>query len=141
MKILNPTGNRGRPEDRNPLGISYSFASGSIAPHADTTRWTYTVPANRRFILNEAYAHLCRTALAGAAGAISVNILVNQGAGNIYVARLYDLNNYVGDTMQLVIPAGLVLLAGHYIYATTSDTSTGGTVLYTVTLTGFEYDA
>lgn len=109
-----------------------------VAPHAVTTRWTYTCPAGKVARVKRFAGRLLRITAAATLGAPQVVILYN-GASDAFNLALFD-NAISGMVTESDAP-GLLLLPGETIGAKSVDTSTGGTVWYNVLAVIDEYPA
>lgn len=119
-----------------PTVVSGSYAGVGIAPHALTTRTTYTVPAGRFTIIESALAQVTRDGAAGAAGFVA-GIIAVDGVRIINVAHLgaaVDARQGAHSAGQIRCPAGAV------VTTQTVDLATGGTNAYAVYWRGIEYD-
>lgn len=142
MRITYPAGTRSNFYDRNAITRNLSYNQSLIGPHALTTRWTYTVPASKKFLVGTMYTSMFRDAGAapGLVGKATINTQPSGGSSlpliesNTFWAGAQTLNNAVTSS-------GLWLSANDAITGSTSDTSTGGSHYYNVNMAGTEYDA
>ena len=111
-----------------------SFVSGALAPHAATSRWSYTVPSNKLALITYLQAAVNRFGAPTAAGIYQTEIRV--GTSTFLIVR--NWRSDVGVRDPAYIPHPIELAAGQSINAQTVDTSTGGTVTYEATLIGWE---
>lgn len=135
-------GARPGPADRNPVGKNNSYGFQSLAPHAATQRWSYTVPAAKRYQLSSLVCTLLRDSLAGTGGIAQTYIMYTPsgGAQGFLLAAVIDTNT-VGAEQGLAVAASMVMTVGDLIAGFTTDASTTGTVLYGVSQAGTEYDS
>ena len=122
--------------DRNPTSISKTFTNTGVAPHVITSRWTYTVPAGRKCQIEFVQIELVRKTVAAP---------VNTAFGYVTIAgasflRAVMESNTIGERSNTVAGVGVILEAGDVIAGLTFDSSTGGTITYTLTLKGTEFD-
>jgi hypothetical protein len=134
----------GRPAwyDRNPTHKLLSWGQLNVAPHGETVRWTYTVPAGKKAFVESVFAYLRRSAAATTVGRAAVVIWITPSGGS--AAILIDveiLTNNVGDSDRQGVGQSLILLPGDTIEARTVDISTGGTVNYSAAAKITEFDA
>lgn len=123
--------------DRNPATVVRSYAAGGVGPHAETNRWTYTVPAGRRAAVTFLEADVFRDSAATTLGVITVSVYYNTEL----VLRSIVWNNTVGARDFKLMTGLMVLNPGDTIRATTSDTSTGGSANYRISAMIVEFDA
>ncbi len=138
MRIAAGSGQRANLFDRNPLTIQGTYDTTGIAPHTVTTRWTYTVPSNRKALIAWTDMVWTRLTAAGAAARVTIRIVLGSGA----VPSMRTINsNAVDATNTATGQVGQTLLAGESVSGTTQDNSTGGTCDYTISAGGTEFDA
>lgn len=130
-------GARQSPWDRNQVEVARTYEAGTIAPHAETTRWTYTVPANKKLRICSAHAFIQRES---AAGAVSFHGVRVKHDGNTFLTAS-SRNNAIVDAVITNSNPQVDAIAGSVITATTQDNSTGGTVAYGAFMQAYEYDA
>lgn len=100
-----------------------NYNAGGVAPHAATTRWTYTVPTNRAAQIESALVAILRTAAAAPVGTTFATVTAT-GVSLLYAT---DISNAVGAfTSQQQGESGF-LNAGDVLLGQTFDGSTGGT--------------
>lgn len=142
MKINSPSTARAAWYDRNPLMISNDFATSSLAPAGNTSRWSYTVPSARKAALESSLANVIRETAATTAAYSAFTIQYTpSGGGGITIVRAGFNNNAVGT--QGLDSKGSVgyLLAGDNIQGFTFDASTAGTLRGDVAVKVTEFDA
>jgi hypothetical protein len=119
-----------------------TFGALATAPHADTQRWTYTVPAGKKALVEAAQLLTLRDAAATTLGRAEASILITPSGGALNrMLRTLHLINTVGERVDIFIGEAGSLLAADQIQATTEDSSTGGTMGYFATAKIMEYDA
>jgi len=128
-----------RPEwyDRNPVKIRRNSVGAGISPHSDTERWTYTVPAGKKAIVESLQTTMIRKTAATTAGRPYAHIIV----AGIAFLKAVIIGNAIGDRSDPTVGPAMVLVAGETITANTADDSTGGTVDFFVAMTATEFDA
>jgi len=133
-----------RPEwfDRNPVHRFQYYFNNIVAPHADTDRWTYSVPAGKKAFMELLTCALIRDAAATTAGWARATIYIQPSGGTMQRAlwaSLYSITQ--GDKDHAEIGSGPLLYAGDAVKGQTGDGSTGGSVTYLVTAKITEFDA
>lgn len=128
--------------DRNPVAKAFTYDAAAVAPHAQTTRWTYTVPAGKKAQLQTSTFMLERDAAAAPAGYTRSQIVYTpSGGGNFAIYVVEFVNAGVDANRSSNIGLGMTLLAGDQLISQTQDGSTGGSVAYVVGSTLQEFDA
>lgn len=123
--------------DRNPVTTSNGYYN-TVGPHSNTTRFTYTVPSGRKAFIDSGSVNVNRITAATVAGQVRV-ALATPTLSN--VLTLFTYSNTVGFADKSVVGGSLLILAGAVLEGTTEDTSTGGTILFTIYAHGTEFDA
>lgn len=133
-----------RPEwyDRAPRIEHLSYATQGIAPHADVVRFAYTVPAGKKFALQQMLCLTVRDAVAAPVGLATARLRGTPatGGGGGYLSSEF-IGNVVGNGYAITNAGVVVCLPGDLIEGMTSDASTGGTVFYRINLQGISFDA
>lgn len=141
--MLNENATAGRPAwyDRNPAGQNNIYTN-TVAPHAETDRWTYTVPSNKKAWLSTVCLQMTRVTVAAPIGKYYA-LMYYQPAGGSNFAFLYisSFANVAGDERLLTISPQMGLIAGDRLDCATQDLSTGGTVEYFEAATVATFDA
>lgn len=124
--------------DRNPLTVGIAYDAGAVAPHSQTQRAIYTVPASRKAKVSSSFCHIMR--VTAAAPASYTDIRIKDGSGRL--TNFCKLrSNGVGDKDSMFKGNEIELLAGQTIEIDTEDYSTGGTVDYLASIFLTEFDA
>ena len=128
--------------ERNPSRISGMYRAGGVAPHADTQRWTYTVPANRACLVERSHLAILRDAVATVANYTSAYLVMTPsgGSGN-FIDEVILWNLAVGATLVSSVGLSLLMRAGDQIEGRTVDLSTGGTNFLSTGIIATEFDA
>lgn len=114
------------------LGRLYYEATG-VTPHSETTRATYTVVANTYCYVWNSLLFVKRNTAATVAGTFGAKFQVLIGGTEIILVNVvHSTSNTVGAYDKMIVPLGIWLRPGDMIRVTTFDTSTGGTVDYTL---------
>ena len=113
--------------------ILFHFELTSAAPHATTTRWTYTVPDGKNAILETAYVMVIRRSAAPTSSYANFRLWdtaeINAQFGILAAASIVDMNG-VGDKDRDHITGNIILHEGDILSAISYDISDGGTVGY-----------
>lgn len=141
--VTNQSGGMGNSwYDRAPTSIVLNFV-GAVAPHADTPRWSYTVPALRKAFCEAIVINLHR-ATAAAPAAFAKGSIQYQTAAMTVLTELLRVTSYninVDAESQIVIGNSIMMQPGEKIEGHTVDTSGGGTVDWNVSAKITEFDA
>jgi hypothetical protein len=125
--------------DRGMVFINNRYRGASVAPHAETSRWTYTVPTAKRAVITYFSLQVLRQTAATTLG----NAYAYIGFSGAVVATVFDLglyNNTVGEKSILSSHPFIVIPAATVVTGFTSDDSTGGAMNYIVILSLHEFD-
>tara|TARA_Y100000310_G_scaffold328199_1_gene395908 strand:- start:240 stop:665 length:426 start_codon:yes stop_codon:yes gene_type:complete len=126
--------------DRAPATIQEYYAGATVAPAGFTVRWTYTVPASKLALINQANILLLRDGVASPVGRTELGI--EWPTGGTYPKLLFvtSLDNVVGDSHQQAIGQAGFMVAAQAVRGYTSDPSTGGTNFFILSATFTEFD-
>lgn len=139
MKILFPT-MQARPfYDRNATYAGLAYNVAGLAPHAYTSRASYTVPANKRALLTGIGMYWIRTAAAAPAGVVRVWGIINWIANYGTICNLATAKNAVNDIEVVNFPCQIWLETGMTLTLATDITGTGGTSSFWLTATYVEF--
>ena len=122
--------------DRNPLGVALTDINFQIAPHANTTRGSYTVPALRKAMVTGGNISAERFTVGAPVGAYGASA---TGGGQI--AKQYSLDNAVGGKVFVPVSSGGILNAAQVATIFDEDLSTGGTCSFMKVVNLVEFDA
>lgn len=128
--------------DRNPISSIFEFV-GSLAPHAKTYWWAYTVPKNKKAFAEAIMCRVNRATVAAPAVQAECGIevqLLNNAALTGFL-RLNLFGNTIDDHDTIIVGNSVMLQAGEKITGYTFDISTGGSVDYNLTCKITEFDA
>jgi hypothetical protein len=104
-----------------------------IAPHAQTNRFTYTVPANRLALIHYAAVHVGRaTAATTASNCGGFVYLTNPGGTVFRILHVEFIDNTLQNWRSQVISTNTIIPEGWSVKADTFDNSTGGTITYLI---------
>jgi hypothetical protein len=127
--------------DRVPTSSFGAYRGAGIAPHTLTTRWSYTVPTNRRAMVETLFCGVTRQTLGS--GPAETFAMVSRDANTdplnpICMASV--VNNSQNLVSQVGIGTTMFMIEGQSIYGITYDATTGGTVNYAVSANWTEFD-
>lgn len=125
--------------DRAPTIKGAVYAATSVVPHGTTARWSYTVPASRKALIEAATAVMTRLAAASAPAEVLALVQIPAAPSYVVVAQLY--NNAASVSFNGQLAGAVILLAGNTLSALTADASPDGTMAYNLSFKGTEYDA
>lgn len=140
MNILYPAGVRREYFDRNPLVTNFYFELPNVAPHGNTNRLTYTVPANRRALICAAELDFFRGTAATTSGKVWEQLTIFDGSLIRGVIWITLFTNNIGDARQVVASNFGWLLAAQRVDINTQDASTGGVLDYRGSFQILEFD-
>ena len=122
--------------DRN-AASTYQSYDATVAPHAGVTRWTTTVSAGKKLVIEQfiiGYYVISAGTVAGNYGTqlyVVGQLLATVGSGvNVVATNVYS-------TQTGLVP----VYAGEAIYASTYNYTTGGTVSHLANFKGTTFDA
>jgi len=128
--------------DRNPEPGWGVYFAAAVAPHALTTRWSYTVPTGKKTFLEAILCWLMRAGAAATVGRVYALIqYLEGGVSGPYLAYASIRTNSVGDGDSGNLGQSIIMVAGDIIRCQTSDGSTGGAVDYNTGFKATEFDA
>lgn len=114
----------------------------TVAPHANTIRWTYTVGAGIKAYVETAFVQMTRVTAATTAANINVYISVGlSDSSQPLVAFVNGVQATVGIQSINLTSGTALLLAGDSMKSVTNDASTGGTVYFTASAKYTEFTA
>jgi hypothetical protein len=134
----------GRPAwyDRNPSSKAQYFETGGISPHALTERWSYTVPAGKKAMVELLQVKVERRTAATTPGQAQAYVFITPYGGSTrYMLNAVIWTNGAGDKDVQTITGTLALYQGDVISGQTQDTSNGGTCYYFLSYKISEFDA
>jgi len=140
MRLLQPFAQRPQYYDRNPLQVSQNFTTGGTPPHGSTSRWSYTVPSNRKAFITSAACNVHRATVATTAAEVQGNIQIGN-APPCTCGEFWQNSNVLDNFVQGSVPLTAIMLAGEQGSALTQDLSTGGSMGYSMGWKGIEFDA
>ena len=130
------------PSDRNAINKTQYANNAGIAPHGVTTRWTYTVPANKKATWRSGRAYNVRRTAAAPVGEFysSLQYTPSGGSVTVPVVAISSDNTLLVYRNDEQFPQ-VDMLSGDALAGVDSDASTGGTADFVVGAIIFEYDA
>lgn len=142
MKVGNLLASRPNWYDRNPSAFGFNSVRQAVAPAAPTQRFNYTVPANKKAIVEAGVASICRLTAAGVVGNVGADLTYafNTG-GTAYMPIAWAVNNSLGIMTRADMSLQTLMLAAETITGNDRDESTGGTCTIIISLKLTQYDA
>lgn len=142
MRIYPGISARTNAYDRNAIPRASAYFTSAIAPHALTVRWSYTVPASKKFQLGGASVGMANQTATTAGGIIESSIRYTPSGGaatrilSCIAGVMPNANNLNVTGLQ-----GAFGFAGDLFEGITQDTSVTTTNLYQNEMQGIEFDA
>jgi len=127
---------------RNPTNQALTYYGNNIAPHAETQRALYTVPAGKMFWVDSIYLYTEILTAAAPAGFRENFYVSDVDAQAVIISDCViskDQNTIGNNASKSISQLGL-FLAGTVIEGKTLDIGTGGTLRYYQSLHGIEFD-
>lgn len=118
--------------DRGATSVIAAYESAPVAPAGATERWTYTVAAGYRLIIENIVLSNFRATAATASGPVYAYVVVSSGAVSTRMGHIGGYNTTVGNQIFQLITWGTSVYAGEILAGTTGDYSTGGTTAFVV---------
>lgn len=143
-RLTSPTTSRPFYYDRNPINTVREFNARAVLPHAETERWTYTVPADKKAFLENGVADtiLASAASSGGLRLCAITMDTDQNAALIVVTgEILPEQNTIADRDKNVFTGAMMAVAGEIIAGISVDVATDGTVNYRCVSKITEYDA
>ena len=116
---------------------NYNVFDNSAGPHGFTTRFTYTVPASTKLLIEVSAIEVTRLTVATVVARHYGRIF----AGGLYINVVSTKNNTADITSYLALPGAITVYAAETVVGYTSDDSTGGTVYYNLATKGTLFNA
>lgn len=115
-------------EEQGFAKVATAYGADGLAPHAITTRFTYTVPAATKARLELACVYLVRATAPSAAGMAFVRVTYTPAGGSgVDILRVAELSLTVGGGHSQSLGYSILLGPGDVLAGQTRDQSTGGT--------------
>lgn len=135
--------NRNQWYDRNPLNVTAGSANPGVVPHANTNRFSYTVPTGRKCLVAHLWSYLDRATVATTIGEHSTYIQITPNGGSAKeIARTYiEGSNAIDANRQVLSNSQMLLSAGDLIVGGDMDSSTGGSLSVAAGFAATEFDA
>jgi len=128
--------------DRNPADQVASNNVLDVAPHVVQVWLSYTVPANKKAMVELLHVKMQRKTAAGVLGSAAVYVRFTKNGGlsqGILYAYLFD--NTIGAKDTAVLAGTITMFAGDLLEIVSYDISTTGTIDYFSAYKASEYDA
>jgi hypothetical protein len=127
--------------DRAAITKNLAYGAANVAPHANTTRFTYTVPAGRKMFVESACVASFRDTAAAVVGQQFMNVVMYDGTTYCNLIANYYYTTALGAVQNQILGNSATVYAGHQVIGATWDFSTGGTQDLRLSVKGSEYDA
>lgn len=130
--------------DRNPIARLSTYGASGVAPHALTTRWTYTVPTGKKYYCQFSTVAVLRVTAATVAALARAAIEYDLGGAGSTVGSLNvadTFSNAVDGGREFTAGSSGVFVAGDIVRGQTVDNSTDGTMLLRSIMQGIEFNA
>lgn len=142
MRIGNAGRNQANYRFASPRPIHSSWAGAAVSPHSVTARLTYTVPGGRYAVVENILLRIRRAAVATTPGIVVaylnyVPVLQGWSAEHCSV---WLTTNSVNDISIICTMLSFTMITGDALWAYTSDSSTGGSCDYSLTVKITEYN-
>ena len=122
--------------DRN-SATSFQAYDNTVSPHNYTVRWTTTVAAGKKLLVESSYTEVSRSTTATIAGIYYGRISV----GSVYINSVISSSNVLNAVAVVPLVSAVTVYAAEAIVGATSDQSTGGTLYFNVAYKGTLYDS
>lgn len=127
--------------DRNATTSIASYG-GDTAPHAPTTRFTTTVAAGNKLLVEVTEQFLFTSTAAAAAGRVYSQVQITSGGNVVAIGRIDQIQSVTVNSMSnLVLPQAVTVYAGETVTGSTYNGSLGGTVFHNIAYKATLYDA
>lgn len=128
--------------DRNGVSKVSTYQAEALVPAAPGTKWSYTVPSNKKAFSEYLHAQVRRVAAAAPVGIIYSYITFTPSGGVAsFLLYIAFRKNAIGDSEEKMANGFGAMYPGDNIFCVLGDTSTGGLVDFISTLKTSEYDA
>lgn len=141
MRTGGPSQGTQRIDQRAGVSRALVFAAATTAPHASTTRATYTVPAGAKALVEQANLASVVDAAVTTAGVALVRARVTPDSGGAHAVGTLVAPTalVVGTGDSRTEPMGILLNAGNVVDLFTEDAATGGTRRYEASIDLLEF--
>jgi len=112
-----------------------------VGPHAAVARFTITVAAGKKMVVEHYNANIIRLGVATVAGEIDWSIGIASGAATAVLARGYSFTNTSNVQTGFANGCAVTVYAGETVTGSTADGSTGGTILFDLSVKATIFDA
>ena len=128
--------------DRNSVTYAFSGTALNAAPHGTTIRATYTVPANRKAMMEFTTNYIQRITAAAPNGTIAAFVtMLPATGGGIYAMQNFLVSNTALQIVTENSEQQAVMVTGDYFDISDYDDSTGGTATIATSVKITEFDA
>lgn len=127
--------------DRNATTSIASYG-GDTAPHAPTTRFTTTIAAGKKMLVEVTEVYTFTTTAPVTAGRGYSQIQVTSGGNVVCIGRIDQIQSATVNALSnLVLPQSVTVYAGETVTGSTYNGSIGGTLFHNVAYKATMYDA
>ena len=113
----------------------------TVGPHAQTQRQIYTVPANRKALMEFGFSRIVRITNATVPGTVTYFTKLFTATSNGVLVFPTNIAIVTGTIYERFTYTQITCFAAEVVTSFTEDLSTGGTVDYRGTFKFVEYDA
>ena len=141
MKITSYAVARPQYYDRGAVSTFFSYAA-TLSQHAATTRWTTTVAAGKKLLLEQGEAFLLTTVAAAIPLRVAAKATISDGTNQTtWVARdQVQSASLLNPDIQNVYP-GITVYAGEIVFAQTFIDSATGSIFMSIGMKGTTFQA
>jgi len=141
MKVTSYAVARPAAYDRTAVSTFGSY-DALVGPHTITVRFTSTVAANRKMLVESICIESVTFSAATVPGRRIMYVRINNGTNEMDIGRIDStvsatVGNYVADIRF----ASVTIYTGEYVYGATSDGSTGGAQSMTLAFKATTFDS
>lgn len=141
MRLVHLQSSRPPWYDRNPLAVGVDVGYPAQPNHAAITLASYTVPTNRKFMLETAVSTVWRDTAAAPAGLVTAKLQIGNAGYSAVMPVIRFINNTVQFRLDFNVPLQCVMLASDLLTFVSEDLSVGGTTTLYFSFKGTEFDA
>lgn len=116
-------------QDRGAQSVALTVDTGATAPHSETSRFLYDVPAGYKGYLEFLELQIRRALATATYGRAVLEVRRSQGATVHTLARLEHLSGLAESVERLVL-GNIFIPEGWRLQIVSYDTSTGGSIYY-----------
>lgn len=140
MNIQYPAGVKREWFDRNGLVVHQYYIGSSVAPHAQSNRFTYSVPSGRLCMVMGATLNLWRRTAATTPDLWGAGLRLEHSGNYYYFCELMGNDNNLWVVKNQIFSCQVICYPNDILRGWTFDQSTGGTVDYELAIFAQEFD-